>query len=330
MNKIKDDILGRYLSGQCSDEELAIVRDWIKLSTNNAAELFELQRLYDDMKASVMPENKIALAEEFLMDRIAAECHQMKVHRMRRLMRYVAAVVIIFALGSTVWFSFNHGLFNDEMVIAKASDGKELKVTLPDGTRVWLNKTASIKYPRQFNGDTRDVYLQGEAYFEVKKNPKKPFTVNSDVMSVRVLGTIFDFRTNKQEHLAEVSLIQGKVQVKGNNSEGMVIITSGQKARLDGATRQLTVSQVDARLDAVWHDDKIPFENANVNDICHTLEQLYGVKVYIDSNIDIHHTYSGVIKYRDSISTVLVSLQNTLPIKYRIRAKKVELISLTR
>ena len=78
MNKIKDDILGRYLSGQCSDEELAIVRDWIKLSTNNAAELFELQRLYDDMKASVMPENKIALAEEFLMDRIAAECHQMK------------------------------------------------------------------------------------------------------------------------------------------------------------------------------------------------------------------------------------------------------------
>lgn len=169
MDKIKDDILGKYLSGQCSDEELAIVRDWIKLSTDNAAELFEMQRLYDEMKASAMPEDKIALAEEHLMDRIAAECHQMKVHRMRRLMRYVAAVVVIFVLGSTVWFSFNHVLSNDGMVIAKASDGKELKITLPDGTRVWLNKTASIKYPRQFDGDTRDVYLQGEAYFEVEK-----------------------------------------------------------------------------------------------------------------------------------------------------------------
>ena len=82
-------------------------------------------------------------------------------------------------------------------MVAVANEGIVKEVVLPDGTRVWLNNLATLKYPREFSEKERNVYLEGEAYFEVTKNRHKPFTVQSDAMRVRVLGTTFNFKSDK-------------------------------------------------------------------------------------------------------------------------------------
>ena len=91
-------------------------------------------------------------------------------------------------------------------------------------TKVWLNKNTTLKYPHEFAGKGRKVYLEGEGYFEVMRNLAKPFVVQSEAMQVRVLGTVFNLKSDKATKSAVATLLKGEVEVKGNHGEGMIIL----------------------------------------------------------------------------------------------------------
>ena len=203
-------------------------------------------------------------------------------------------------------------------MIAVASEGNVEEIVLPDGTKVWLNQSAVLKYPREFSDKERNVYLEGEAYFEVTKNRHKPFTVESDAMRVRVLGTTFNFKCDKRCRIAEATLIEGEIEVKGNKDEGQIVLAPGQRAELNRNSGRLTVKQVDAKLDAVWRDNLIPFNKANIFTITKALERFYDVKIILSPDIRSDKTYSGVLKKKSTIESVLKSLQNSIPIEYKI------------
>ena len=196
--------------------------------------------------------------------------------------------------------------------------GSEYWIVLPDGTRVWLNAATELKYPVAFHAKERRVYLKGEAYFEVTKNRHKPFTVESDAMRVRVLGTTFNFKCDKRCRIAEATLIEGEIEVKGNKDEGQIVLAPGQRAELNRNSGRLTVKQVDAKLDAVWRDNLIPFNKANIFTITKALERFYDVKIILSPDIRSDKTYSGVLKKKSTIESVLKSLQNSIPIEYKI------------
>ena len=204
------------------------------------------------------------------------------------------------------------------MIVAVASEGIVKEVVLPDGSKVWLNNAATLKYPREFSEKERNVYLEGEAYFEVTKNRHKPFTVQSDAIRVRVLGTTFNLKSDKRCRIAEATLIEGEIEVKGNKEEGQIILTPGQRAELNKNNGRLTVKQVDAKLDAVWHDNLIPFQKADIFTITKALERFYDVKIILSPDIQTGKTYSGVLKRKSNIESVLKSLQNSIPIDYKI------------
>ena len=151
------------------------------------------------------------------------------------------------------------------------------------------------------------MYLDGEAYFEVTKNRHKPFTVESDAMRVRVLGTTFNFKCDKRCRIAEATLIEGEI-----------VLAPGQRAELNRNSGRLTVKQVDAKLDAVWRDNLIPFNKANIFTITKALERFYDVKIILSPDIRSDKTYSGVLKKKSTIESVLKSLQNSIPIEYKI------------
>ena len=205
-----------------------------------------------------------------------------------------------------------------QMLVAVANEGIVKEVVLPDGTKVWLNNAAMLKYPREFSEKERNVYLDGEAYFEVTKNRHKPFTVESDAMRVRVLGTTFNFKCDKRCRIAEATLIEGEIEVKGNKDEGQIVLAPGQRAELNRNSGRLTVKQVDAKLDAVWRDNLIPFNKANIFTITKALERFYDVKIILSPDIRSDKTYSGVLKKKSTIESVLKSLQNSIPIEYKI------------
>lgn len=318
MRNLREDILKKYLMGECSEDELIEVNAWIKESDENARQLFRMEEIYQLGKENPrVMEQQMLLAEKRLLKRIKKEeSERTRTLRMYQWMKYAAIVAVVLLLGGGAgyWFYQN----DPDMLVAVANEGIVKEVSLPDGTRVWLNNSATLKYPREFSKDERSVYLEGEAYFKVTKNHQKPFIVESDAMRVKVLGTTFNFKSDPRCRVAEATLIEGEIEVKGQREEGQIILAPGQRAELNKSTGRLTVKQVDAKLDAVWHDDLIPFEKADIFTITKALERFYDVKIILSPDIRPDKTYSGVLKKKSNIESVLKSLQNSIPIDYKI------------
>lgn len=320
MSNLSEDIINKYLTGQCSEEELVEVNAWMKESEENARQLFRMEEIYHLGKFNQYADRQqMARAEKQLYKKLDEEKRkQNKILRMHRWMKYAAmiAVILVIGGGSGYWLYQNGN--NQHMMIAVANEGIVKEIILPDGTKVWLNNSATLKYPREFSEKARNVYLDGEAYFEVTKNWHKPFTVQSDAMRVRVLGTTFNFKCDKNYRIAEVTLIEGEIEVKGNKEEGQIILAPGQRAELNKNNGRLTVKQVDAKMDAVWHDNLIPFQKADIFTISKALERFYDIKIILSPDMRADKTYSGVLKKKSTIESVLKSLQNSISIDYKI------------
>ena len=319
MSNLSEDIINKYLTGQCSEEELIEVNAWMKESEENARQLFHMEEIYHLGKFDrYTDEQRILHAEKLLYRKLDAErSKHSKIPSMHRWIKYAAviAVLLVISGGAGYWLYQEN---NHQLLVAIADEGIVKEVILPDGTKVWLNNSTTLKYPHEFSEKERNVYLEGEAYFEVTKNQHKPFIVQSDAMQIRVLGTTFNFKCDKNCRIAEATLIEGEIEVKGNHKEGRLILTPGQRAELNKNNGRLTVKQVDAKLDAVWHDNLIPFQKADIFNITRTLERFYDVKIILSPDIQLDKTYSGVVKKKSDIESVLKSLQNTIPIDYKI------------
>ena len=320
MSNLSEDIINKYLTGQCSEEELVEVNAWMKESEENARQLFRMEEIYHLGKFNQYADRQqMARAEKQLYKKLDEEKRkQNKILRMHRWMKYAAmiAVILVIGGGSGYWLYQNGN--NQHMMVAVANEGIVKEIILPDGTKVWLNNSATLMYPLEFSEKARNVYLDGEAYFEVTKNRHKPFTVQSDAMRVRVLGTTFNFKCDKNYRIAEVTLIEGEIEVKGNKEEGQIILAPGQRAELNKNNGRLTVKQVDAKMDAVWHDNLIPFQKADIFTISKALERFYDIKIILSPDMRADKTYSGVLKKKSTIESVLKSLQNSISIDYKI------------
>lgn len=329
MNELNDDIIKKYLQGECSEEDFIRINTWIKESKDNARRLFLMEETYQAGKRNPFIEKRqTEQAEARLFKRLEIEkTAQRKTKRIRNLMKYAAMIAVILLGGSGVGYWIYQLDPSQDMLIARADNAVQM-VTLPDGTKVWLNQSTTLTYPRQFSSKERNVHLEGEAYFEVTKNRQKPFIVESQSMRVRVLGTIFNFKSSKDCRITEASLIEGEIEVKGQKDEGMVILLPGQKAELNKTTGRLMVKQVNVRMDAAWHDGLIPFEQADIFEIAQTLERFYDVKIILSPDIKADKTYSGVLKKKDTIDAVLKSLTNSIPINYKIVGDNIFISSL--
>lgn len=287
---INEELKARFLAGECTEEELIALRDILKNSPEEKQKLFKEEKLSDEFKAQFMPRTQLMLAEQ----RMQAKIREMKAEQQAEhhahiigMWRRAAAIAVVCVLGGLAWFYLQHNpISNMQMQVVMASADNDTTVTLPDGTKVWLNKLASIKYPKEFDGSDRKVEIDGEGYFEVTKNPHKPFIVESDVMSVKVLGTVFNFHVDKAHQQASVSLLEGKVRVEGNHDEGMIVLKPGQKACVDARLGSMTVSETDVYKNAMWHEHKTFFNNASVNEIAKMLENIYDVQVVVDPTIN--------------------------------------------
>lgn len=295
MSKLNEDIIIRYLENRCSEEDFVLINEWMKESDENAGELFRMEEIYQLGKFPFEEENLVARAESRLGRRLEQENQKkQEVFKLRSVLRYAAAIVgvMVLAAGLAYWFRNKA----EELVVASAAHGQVREMLLPDGTKVWLNQSSVLKYPRAFEGKERHVYLDGEAYFEVARNHEKPFMVKSPAMDVRVLGTSFNIKCRPDNSFAETTLIEGEVEVKDKSDKGRITLLPGQKAVLNRVTGRMQVKQVDPKMEIVWHNDLIPFEKSSIFQIAAALERFYGVKIILSPDVDSTNTYSGVLK----------------------------------
>lgn len=318
MNKLNDEILAGFLMGECTEDELREVNSWLGESKENARELFRLEEIYHLGKmGDTSDEKQVEKAEKRLLKRLEQE--KTKQHKVRRIygwMRYAAIFIGIFILGGAGYMLFQKQDRSQPLLTVTTQDAiKEMK--LPDGTTVWLNKNTTLRYPSEFSATGRKVYLEGEGYFDVKRNPEKPFIVQSEAMQIKVLGTVFNFRSDKVKMSAVATLLKGEIEVKGNHEEGMIVLAPGQKAELNGVTRRLVVKQVDTGFEN-WHDNQFIFDKADIYTIARTLENSYGVKFILAPDIDVKKTYSGTIKKKKNVEAVLNQIKNAVPVEYKV------------
>lgn len=205
--------------------------------------------------------------------------------------------------------------------------GCEYSLTLSDGTRVWLNAGSSLTYPPRFEKGKREVSMTGEVYFDVARDPGRPFTVLAGEVGLTVLGTSFNVMAYADEPRVETTLVEGSVRVAAAGRE--TVLEPGFQAGFDRGGGSLTVRKVDADSFSAWTRGLLVFYDEPLRSICRKLERWYGVRIDASSPSLDGVLYTGMIKRYETLNEVadLMNLTNEVVFSEEDGVVRVELRS---
>lgn len=199
--------------------------------------------------------------------------------------------------------------------------GGQYQISLPDGTKVWLNAASSLSYPATFAGQRqRMVQLTGEAYFEVAKDRQHPFTVKSKGQEIEVLGTHFNVNAYADEPAVKTALLEGSVKVSAGTTA--VVIRPGQQASLKNGS--INVEEVNTNVMADWKAGKFRFKDEPLASILRKVSRWYDVEIVYSPGFKDMPTFTGSVSRLDNVSAVLKMLEETSDVKFSIEGKTIK------
>ena len=234
--------------------------------------------------------------------------------------RMAVAAVLLGMVFMAAWFWFpGRRQPAVEWVETYNPKGIRSSIVLPDGSKVWLAADSRLKYPRQFAANRRDLYLEGEAFFEVTRNPQKPFVVQLEEGAVRVLGTSFDIKAYKTHHEVITSVATGKVAfIPGHSSNSdTVLLTPNKKAVYNINSHQTEIKETDALADKAWIDGVLLFDAVTLGEIAVALERYYGKTVVFRDERLKGYRYTGKFA-NSSPAEILHYLSKTKAFTYTV------------
>jgi ferric-dicitrate binding protein FerR (iron transport regulator) len=285
-----------------------------------------------------------------VIEKIKVEENQVPLRKLSRVFWYGAAAAVLLIAGFTAWY----------VISPKASPRKEMTalqwlekttratkksvLTLPDGTVVTLNSATTLKYPAHFGDSTREVYLEGEAYFSVSKDPVHPFIIHADKMNIRVLGTAFNIKSYRSEPSGEATLITGSIEVTLNDrpsdriilkpKEKLIVQNNGmlKKAIIPDLKVEDTVGKstrysltnltyfpnnVKTVVETSWVENKLVFSEKDFADLSGQLERWYGVHIEFQNEKVKQYNFTGFFE-KESLPEALDALKMIEHFNYRI------------
>lgn len=201
----------------------------------------------------------------------------------------------------------------NSLIVPRAS---YYKITLSDGTKVWVNAQSKLNFPAQFSGDERRVSLEGEAYFEVAHDAKKPFYVDSKAGEIKVLGTHFNVFAYHDDIRA--TLVEGKVEVR--QQENKLELNPGEFASL--SKNNMIKGNADIQQDLAWHKNEFYFKKETIVNIAHQLSRWYDLDVKFRGNVQLNKEYSGSIQRDVKLSQVLEMLSYVSDLRFEVHGKE--------
>lgn len=193
--------------------------------------------------------------------------------------------------------------------------GGEYQIALPDGTKVWLNAASSLRYPTQFNGKERKVYLSGEAYFEVAKDVAHPFIVNAEMTDITVLGTKFNVSSYPDDPVQKTALAEGSVLINnvGQSAENTnsVILKPGYEAVIGKKERTIHVNKANIEAALAWKNGMFIFDSESLGSLMRKLSRWYDVEVKYDNGEDTLFHFTGRIQRYKDITGILHLIELT-------------------
>jgi len=202
--------------------------------------------------------------------------------------------------------------------IIETPAGGQYQVVLPDGTKVWLNSSSSLKYPVKFSGNERRVTLNGEGYFEVKSDKQKPFRVVSGNQTVEVLGTKFNINTYKDEPALKTTLLEGSVKVSVDSEAE--ILRPGEQAVMNG--QKINIHTVDTEQIVAWYKGDFAFDGTELSSIMRQISRWYDVDVVYEGDI-AGVKFGGSISRSKDIKEVLKVLAMTQGVNFKLEGRRI-------
>ena len=236
-------------------------------------------------------------------------------------LKYVAMIILSFSTGSlAVLFS---GVNEKKATFGSITcpKGQITNLTLFDSTKVWLNSESTIKYASDFNESNREVYVEGEAYFEVIHNKKVPFVVNLRRSKVKVYGTSFNVKSYAGSSDVEVVLSKGKIEFITKKSS--VILKPNEQIIFSAMQGTFTKSRIDTEKTLGWKDGKYFYSREKLGDIIDQMQRWYGVEIIPENEDILEYTFTGLIDKEKSIGYNLRSIEMTERIEVEYRSDKI-------
>ena len=199
--------------------------------------------------------------------------------------------------------------------------GSEYNVVLADGTKVFLNAGSEISYPVVFAGDKREVKLKGEAYFEVRKDERRPFFVQAGDVQIQVLGTSFNVTAYPGRGRIETTLEEGKIQLTDGRES--VEVSPGKQAIYDIEDGRFEVKQVDTKLYTAWKDGYYKFDQMTLEDIMETLALWYDLNVFYQNPGVKSLEFTGRLRRYDEVVSLFEKLEQTGLVVFEVNGKNV-------
>ncbi|HLA51805.1 MAG TPA: FecR domain-containing protein [Flavitalea sp.] len=201
--------------------------------------------------------------------------------------------------------------------------GGQYQLRLEDGTEVWLNAASSISFPTAFSDKERSVEVKGEVYFEVKRDPSKPFKVTFNGNTITVLGTHFNVMAYEDEDLNRVTLLEGSVNLSNASSQSKLV--PGQQAVVNRRTSAIENRKVNVEEAIAWKKGFFFFENENIESIMRKLSRWYNTTTDYQGDMK-GKEFSGTVSRFENISEVLDLLEETGSIHYKIKARRITIM----
>lgn len=324
---MKETLLIDYLKGVLSHKERDEVEAWYAQSDENKEKLENLYYLLfvSDRLDAV---EGVDVNESFEQFREKIQQQQTSIKK-KSVIRRVAAVAAIFIglffMGSTATL-FLLDKSPQQMTVATQL-GERAKVTLPDGTSVWLNACSSIEYSKSFFSRTRNVALNGEGYFEVVSKKNTPFIVSNESSKIKVLGTKFNVKCNEDEDFISVSLLEGSILFSDQQVDLEMILKPGEQILYDRFNKTYSLHAIKNEYDIVgWMDGKIVFTNATLEEIAKKLERHYNVKISFTDEMVKRERFNADFETPDNIYQIISILEATKKFKYKLHSDKREIV----
>ena len=328
-----DELIATYLSNGLNEDALNELKEWMAASAENEKYFLQQQEIwfsavkakeeaiYDKEKAFSQFKNRVADHRP----------KKNKVHKQLHLLvfwRYAAAVALLCLVSYFSYWRGGASVKEDfSNIVVEAPWGSRTKLSLPDGTLVWLNAGSRMVYSQGFGMENRNVELTGEGYFEVTRNEKVPFLVKTNSLQVKVLGTKFNFRDYPEDAEAIVSLSEGKVALDNLlKSDEKLFLSPDERVILDKKNGNMHVEHSNVSNALEWINGYLFFDEELLPDIMKELERSYNVNIRIASeDLNTFRFYGNFVRREQDIQEVLEALSATQKIHYKVEGRDITL-----
>lgn len=320
-----DEQLLQYFSGELTAQERLELVHQIENDSQLKAEFIRLQNLNAVMQLSPYPTNRDEGIRQFRVF-----TNQIKQNNQRKLFVNIAkcAAIAVVLIASSIWATLYLSISTETMNILYVPAGQRAQITLQDGTEVWLNAQSTLIYPSHFSKKRRTVEIEGEAFFDVAEERKRPFIVSTQHIDMKVLGTQFNVYSYPDAGYIQTDLIEGCVKIyQRDNEKRCIIMKPDEQVIIRGSN--MTTNNTTNPEHMLWRKGIYAFTNERLITIIEKLQLYYDVKIVVEDPEIFNVRYTGKFRQRDGIDEILSILQTIQSFKID-KDRENNIITLTR